>query len=428
MTPGALLQGVLEDARRSTRSLVGGALGIALGLMCVVFFGALGLGIRDGFVGRALAHLPAGTVEVRPKGGVPVGFLRFEGSDLIIRPLDAAAAESLAAVPGVAHVYPRVAALFPMRAQGGRSLLGRDVYTDVFASGVDSAFVAEDLPKGTVFEDNPNGPIPCLVSSQLIELFNRAVAPSLGVPGLTEDAIVGFAFTLVLGESYSSGRNSGGKSITVQVVGVSEKAMMLGITVPRATAERWNATHAAQPPRGFGSAYVVTQDGAALSGVIKAAEGMGYVVEQNSKLAATLVTGLMSTWLLVAVLILVVAGFNVAQTLSARVESRRKELGLMRAVGATRADVANLILMEALLMAMLAAAVGIMLGVGAAYTADAVAARYLPRIPFQPDSWFLFPWWLLALAALSAVTCAMLGAWPPARKASRLDPARALEG
>ncbi len=428
MTPGALWQGVVEDVRRGARALLGGTLGIALGLACLVFFVALGLGIRDGFVARALSRMPAGTVEIRPKGGVPVGFLRFDGSDLLMRPLDDTVVQRLAALEGVAHVYPRTSALFPMRAQGGKSLLGRDVYTDVFASGVDGAFLGEDLPDGTPFEDNPQGVVPCVVSRQLLEIFNRAVAPSVGVPGLTEEGVVGFAFTLVLGESYSSGRNTGGTSVTAVVVGVSDKAMLLGITVPRATVERWNKVHAQQPPKGYAGAYILTHDGAALPGVIKAAEAMGYAVEQNSKVAGWAVMALLSTWVLVALLILVVAGFNVAQTLHARVNARRKELGLMRAVGATASDVATLILAEALVMALGAASLGLVLGLGGCSLADVVARTYLPRIPFQPDSWFVVPWWLPLGAVGAAVACALLGAWPPARAAARLDPARALEG
>ncbi|MBI5497882.1 MAG: ABC transporter permease [Deltaproteobacteria bacterium] len=428
MTPGALARAVAEDARRAPGALVGGALGIALGIGALVFFSALGVGIREGFLGRALARLPIGTVEIRPRGGVPVGFLKFDGSELVIRPLDDAALQNLRDLPGVERVFPRTAALFPMRALGGRSLLGRDVHTDVFASGVDAEFLKDDLPPGTVFADNPAGPIPAVVSRQLLELFNRAVAPSLGIPGLTEEATLGFAFTLVLGESFSSGRNTGGERLTVQVVAVSERAMMLGITVPRATVERWNRRWAEQDQKGYSSAYIVTRDGAALTDVVKAAESMGYTVEQNAKLASNMVLALMMTWVAVAVLILVVAGFNVAQTLAARVQSRRRELGLMRAVGATRADIRHLILAEALGMGLVAALAGVALGTGAALAADHLSARLLPKIPFQPESWFAFPAWLVGGAVLLALGCAALGAWPPARAAANVDPARALEG
>lgn len=428
MNAGALWESVREDTRRGLRPLLGGALGIALGIAALVFFGALGMGVRDGLLKKVLTHLPLTTVEVRPKGGIPVGFLRFEGSDLIMRPLDATAVEALSNVPGVRAVHPRVAGLFPMRAQGGKALVGRDVFTDIFASGVDEAFLRDELPEGTRFQDSETGPIPAVVSVQLIELFNRAVAPSLGVPAMTNDTVVGFAFTLILGESYSSGKMSGGSKVTVQVVGVSERVMMLGITVPRASVERWNRQYAQEQPRSFASAYIVADDGAELASITKVAEGMGYTVEQNARLAGTMVLALMSTWMLVALLILVVAGFNVAQTLSSRVEARRKELGLLRAVGATQQDIFQMVMAEAVGIAVTASILGLLMGVGAAFAVDALVARYLPRIPFQPETFFLFPAWLPVGAVVAAVVCALLGAVPPARRAAKLDPARALEG
>ncbi|MEW5850322.1 MAG: ABC transporter permease [Myxococcota bacterium] len=427
MTWSALWESVMEDARRGTRALLGGALGIALGLAALVFFGALGLGVKDGVLKKALARLPVSTIEVRPKGGLPVGFLRFEGSELLMRTLDENAVEALRTTPGVKAVHPRVAAVFPMRAQGGKSLVGRDVYTDVFASGVDVEFLQEDLPPGTVFRDTTEGPIPAVVSTQLLELFNRAVAPSLGVPGLNPEAVMGFAFTLVLNESYSSGKTSGGQRVTVQVVGVSDKAMLLGITVPRATVERWNKQFA-ETPKGYASAYVVAEDGASLSTISKTAEAMGYVVEQNAKFAGYFITALMLTWMLVAVLILVVAAFNVAQTLKARVQSRRKELGLMRAVGARRKDIRSLILAEALLVGGGAAVLGLVMGVAGGWACDLLAEKYLPRFPFWPETFFQFPPWLLGGALAAALISALAGAWPPAREAARVDPARALEG
>ena len=137
----------------------------------------------------------------------------------------------------------------------------------------------------------------------------------------------------------------------MQVVGVSEKAMMLGITVPRAAVDRWNARWAQQEVRSFSGAYVVTQDGTALSSVAKKVETMGYVVEQSSRVAGALVSALVLSWLVVAGLMLVVASFNVAQTLAVRVQARRRELGLMRAVGARPSHIRNLVLAEAARMA-----------------------------------------------------------------------------
>jgi ABC-type antimicrobial peptide transport system permease subunit len=59
---------------------------------------------------------------------------------------------------------------------------------------------------------------------------------------------------------------------------------------------------------------------------------------------------------------------------------------------------------------------------------DAAAARWLPDFPFKPASFFSLPPWLTLLGLGLGLGAATLGAWLPARRAARLDPARTLAG
>jgi len=56
------------------------------------------------------------------------------------------------------------------------------------------------------------------------------------------------------------------------------------------------------------------------------------------------------------------------------------------------------------------------------------AARKLPDFPFKPASFFLFPWWLGALGLGFAALFAVVGAFGPARRAAKVEPAAALQG
>ena len=111
-----------------------------------------------------------------------------------------------------------------------------------------------------------------------------------------------------------------------------------------------------------------------------------------------------------------------------QVSERRREIGLMRAVGATETDVQMIVLGEAALIGIVGGLLGIGLGrrhrrpAGTAY-----ASAYLPRFPFKPDSWFDFKSVDLALAAsaFSTVFC-ILGGYLPARRAAKMEPAQAL--
>ena len=60
--------------------------------------------------------------------------------------------------------------------------------------------------------------------------------------------------------------------------------------------------------------------------------------------------------------------------------------------------------------------------------ADAVSANYIPDFPYKPESYFLFPWWLIGSALGFSVAFCVIGAFLPARRAARMQPAAVLSG
>jgi ABC-type antimicrobial peptide transport system permease subunit len=100
----------------------------------------------------------------------------------------------------------------------------------------------------------------------------------------------------------------------------------------------------------------------------------------------------------------------------------------MRAVGASRADVRNIILAEAAVVGFLGGGVGTLGAWAIARGVDFVSASYLPTFPFKPDTFFAFPLPLLAGGAALGVLAALAGAYFPSRRAASMDPARTLAG
>ncbi len=110
-------------------------------------------------------------------------------------------------------------------------------------------------------------------------------------------------------------------------------------------------------------------------------------------------------------------------------EERRSELGMARAVGLTRADLVRLFLFEGSLYAVLAAALGAVLGLGLAYAMieilNAIIGRLasdlsFPPIPFQPRAWALLVAFSIG-ALLTFLTIAVAS-----RHQSRLNVVRAI--
>src|SRR5690606_11853127 len=101
---------------------------------------------------------------------------------------------------------------------------------------------------------------------------------------------------------------------------------------------------------------------------------------------------------------------------------RRRELGLLRAVGATRTQVLRSVLAEAGLMGLIGAGIGLLVGL--------VLEWYVIRILILDEAGFLFPvalpWGQAVVVALLAIALPLVvGIWP-ALQASRVRIAEAI--
>ena len=131
-------------------------------------------------------------------------------------------------------------------------------------------------------------------------------------------------------------------------------------------------------------------------------------------------------FVLVSLSTLVVAALNIAHTFFRAIAERRHELGVMRAVGASQADILLLVLGEAGCVGLCGGLVGLLLARLAGLGIDYLSRTALPDFPFKPSSYFWFAPELLLALLLFSVTICLAGALLPARAAARQSPAEAL--
>lgn len=459
---------VQRDLRRSLRTFSVAALGIVAGIAVLTFFLGLSEGMRAVVLGRIF---PIDRVEVvAPETGMG-SMLSLLGA--APAGIDEAQVRRLRAVPGVREAHPRMRFAFPSSGRGGRAIFGRDVGAgEIPADGVEDALVQAELGGEVRFRD-PLGegsqrvcladagcdsgefcefaeiprsnapapgsgrcalPIPVVVSPYLVEIFNGTIAPAHNLPRVGELLIrraTGLVLEWDLGRAgLGSARQGTPRRVHARLVGVSRHAMDLGVTAPLAVAQRLNREFAgASAASRFSSVVLYLRDPGAMTELSAAVRAEGLEVRTSgAEQMGVLVKAI--TWILAlaSIVTVLVASLNIAHVFLSLIIERRGEIGLMRALGARRSDIAVLIVAQAMLVGAGSSTVGLVVARLAATLAERYARTEIPPFPFKPDVWFVFTARMGLGVFLFGVGACVLASLLPALRASRVDPSEALAG
>ena len=273
---------------------------------------------------------------------------------------------------------------------GGARIDGEDQAVTV----IDPAVVAEVFDLGVV-----SGSIEDLDDAGILLSKDRSESTGLGVGDtVTAQFLDGSTHTLTVRGVYDKEELAGPFSITTSLYASTGADMFVF------------------------SIFLKLDDGASASTVESALETaiesypmadlqsrQGYIDAQAASIDTfvNLIYGLLALAVIIAV-------FGIANTLSLSVYERTRELGLLRAVGATRGQVRAMIRWESVITALLGAVQGIVVGCVLGW-AVVVALRD------QGFEEFTLPVVTLAFVLVFAMVCGVVAAARPARRAARLD-------
>ena len=125
-------------------------------------------------------------------------------------------------------------------------------------------------------------------------------------------------------------------------------------------------------------------------------------------------------------LALTVASIGIINTLVMAILERRREIGIMKAIGATDRDVRGLFFAEAGAMGGFGGGLGVALGWVLGRIINGGTNLYLKRQHIPPAQIWFVPWWLVTSAIVFAIIVSLISGLYPARRAARLDPVEAL--
>jgi putative ABC transport system permease protein len=354
----------------------------------------------DAVFASALSETDVG-VSAKPK----IAVSEMEGEQ-VATPLPASAVAAAAAVPGVRSATGLVEA-------DGARVIGSDgkVLTSMGPPRLGVAWTGTSDLLQMRSGRGPRSPDEIAVNATVAEQAGIAVGDRVGVLTLQPKK----QFTLVGVYGYSGDRDSlGGVQEVAFTVPVAQQ-LMLG------------------KPGFYSSIQVKAADGVtpeALRDRIGATLGPGYEVKTGDQLAeegaASLQEGLSffnSILLGFAGIALFVGIFLILNTFSIIVAQRTRELALMRALGASRRQVIGSVLVEAVVIGLLAAVLGLAAGVGVGAGLAALFSSFA-GLPLAPIA---VPPVAVISSFLVGVVVTVVAATLPALRASRIAPVAAMQ-
>jgi len=430
-----LLHLVISNLGRMKARVAMTSIGVVIGTAAVIVLISLAAGLQRsatedlGSIGELTEITVLSGAFVRTLGGSPSG---RAGEEAVLndRTLD-----EFRDLPGVVAVTPRESltgggTLRLNRLMGGAQIMGIDP-TQVehldftLASGTDrlgrwQALAGARVSEG-LFDPQAQRPVqePPDLQGQALQL----VLNKMGDDGRPVERVVRLRVTGVLQES-------GGQDDYMLYLALNDVLELNG----------WFAGHRPNPGReGYSQVLVKVAAPERTLSVEREITSRGFVawsarsMMQQMNVFFLVIQGIFGG---IGAIALIVAAFGIANTMTMAIYERTREIGLMKAVGATNRDVMSIFLGEAGSIGLLGGIGGVLLGVVLGKLIDLIAGTYLAAQAVQQSgaaasdvhiSLIHTPLWLPIFALLFSALVGIVSGVYPAVRAASLSPIAALK-
>lgn len=425
---------VRENLQKGKKRLFLIGIGITAGVSALIFFLSIGRGVKEVVIQKLIKDLPAEEIYVTPPT-LALGPLQLDRGSLFggKKVIDDSLIEELKKltipvggkeIRAVKKIYRQLDAAFPASITG--QLLGFSYGTDTAISGVDAEMVKDDVKIGTFSYSETTEDIPCLIPRDLLEVYNSAFAKAQDLPQLNETFLLGKHFNMILGESSVMSLRTG-KVIQKRgvIVGLTNRGTLLGVTVPIEYVIEWNREIGAQTSNNYRALILVTAHPSYVPIIAEKIRNIGYEAKASTGLAErvgvviSIITGGLT---LIAVLIFFVASLSAYSLFKLMALERKKEMGLLMALGATHRDILSLLIAEAFSVGILSGSAGFAL----TFVVVLLINKFTAGIPFFGGQIALLSPSSAVIGISLALITALVAVIPTARWLSRLDPAEIL--
>jgi putative ABC transport system permease protein len=429
------------------------ALGVSIGIASLTGMVSLGVGLQDQIVGRFLksglfdsitvlsASLPAGRGTFAARGGLRGGLRGSAGPTAsgAASKLNDEALRQISALENVREAYPNLRLPVEVKFGGFTQM--------VTASGVPMSAKAEGafqtLSHGAFFSDESDNA--CILT---LDMAKQIAEQDTGT-------LIGKNLTL----AYAASRGSANESeapqflriqrveIPCRIAGIVERdpgplqvggPAISGVMLPMRLAQTIDGEIVTDPqsllrnpsgPKTYSSITVKVKQARYTQAVEEQIRRLGYpVFSANDALRGANVAFIILDIILslIGSIALAVSSLGIVNTMMMSILERRREIGIMKAIGAGDADIRRIFLIEASVIGFAGGIVGIALGWGIGRVVNIAANIYIQSQGGTSGTLFSLPFWLTAGALIFSIVVSLIAGGYPASRAARLDPIHAL--
>jgi putative ABC transport system permease protein len=425
-----LLALVVENLSRRKGRVALTAVGVIIGTAAVVLLVSLGSGLQQNAANQL------GGIGDLTKISVSPNFSEFDpvtGQPIITAPLNDQAVEQIRGVSGVTAVIPQDymqgwAQMTVDRLEGGAQILGAGT-TDLNELGLRAEQGTTELLPGTVIVgfQTPNN------------FWDPRARPGQEPPAPPDLYNKQITFTMI---KYAEDGTEIRKTVRARVAGVlaeSRDEADYSIYMPLRDVEAMNSWFSGQR---------LDRNKIGYNSIVVRADSVENVLDVADQITAlgfqawtpqSFVQGINGFYIILQVIFggvgaiaLLVAAIGIANTMAMAILERTREIGLMKAVGATNRHVLSVFLGESAGIGFLGGLGGVLVGWGLGQVVNVFAVAYLAGQAVQtggppPTVAVATPAWLPAFALIFATIVGLLSGLYPALRAATLSPVIALK-
>ncbi len=370
-------------------------LGMGVGIGAVLFLVSLGYGLQKVLIEEITTKKSFVTMDVSPGDS---DFLKLTDKNI----------KEIQKIPGVKRISP--VKVLPANITFN-NLTGETSAIAVNSSYFEMTGLDESVTKGKIFKNQEINKV--LVSDKMRQLFGVKVEDVIGKTVKAEIFI----------QNPNDKNDIKRIEADFEVVGILGKYNENVIFINRNFFQDYDLGN-------FTLLKVETKDSKSLKSVRQAILNKGFavsaisdIVDQANKIFKA-ITVILAFFGIIALVVSAIGMFN---TMTITLLERTQEIGVMKAIGASRKDIAGLFLAEATIMGFLGSVVGIVIGILGGKIFNFGLNLLAKNLGGEVIDIFYSPKWFLIFIVFFGSVIGFLTGIFPARRAGKLDPIEALK-